>query len=259
MNRNILGASCCVLALLLAGGCGQSGSEAGGAGDTSAAFVAAADALAAKLSTSGADGKVPAPSDPAVQGFEAEAGKALETLGTPALPIRGFDSYDQLCGKTVGIVSAFLNAGVEQAPQAAKAEAVNRNVERYLDQIFTPLIFSAHCSASHMPFIEKAVGSEVGDKAAALRQVRDGAYGQVNGLLEMAGDADLDAGRRRRIVDLLAADAGNFAIILSRQQRQELGAMAERVGTGLPEDARAQASKIRAGLEQASCHRLCTM
>jgi hypothetical protein len=75
----------------------------------------------------------------------------------------------------------------------------------------------------------------------------------------MAGDSDLDAARRRRIVDLLAADAGNFAIILSRAQRQELGAMAERVGTGLPEDARAQASKIRAGLEQASCRGLCSM
>ena len=259
MNRYLFRVSCCATALLLAGGCGQSGGESGETGDTGPAFVAAADALAAKLATSASDGKVPPASDPAVQGFETETGKALSSLGTPALPIRGFDSFEQLCGKTVQIVSGYLNAGAEQTPEAAKAEAMNRNVERYLDQIFTPLIFSAHCSAAHMPFIEKAVGSDVSDKAAALRQVRDGAYGQVSGLLEMAGDADLDAARRRRIVDLLAADAGNFAIILSRQQRQELGAMAERVGTGLPEDARAQASKIRAGLEQASCRSLCAM
>lgn len=260
MNRNILAASCCVVALLLAGGCGQSGSEAGGAGDTAPGFVAAADALAAKLSASANDGRVPAPSDPAVQGFEAESGKAMSTLGTPALPIRGFDSYEQLCGKTVGIVSGYVNAGLARVPEAEKAAAMNRNVDQHIDQIFTPLLFSTHCTAAHMPFIQKTVGSsDLGDKAGALRQVRDGAYGQVSGLLEMAGDTDLDAARRRRIVDLLAADAGNFAIILSRQQRQELGAMAERVGTGLPEDARAQASKIRAGLEQASCHRLCTM
>jgi hypothetical protein len=259
MKRKLFGASCCALALLLAAGCGPSGGEAGGAGDTSPAFVAAADALAAKLATSGADGKVPAPADPAVQGFEAETGKALGTLGTPALPIRGFDSYAQLCGKTVEIVSAYVNAGVERLPEAARAEAMNRNIEQHMDQVFTPLIFSAHCTAAHLPFIEETVGSsDLGDKADALKQVRDGAYGQVHGLLEMAGAADLDAGRRRRIVDLLAADAGNFAIILSRQQRQELGTMAERVA-GLPEDARAQASKIRAGLAQASCHRLCNM
>lgn len=260
MNRNLFRAACCALALFLAAGCGQSGSGAGGSGDSSPAFVAAADALAAKLAASAADGKVPAPSDPAVRGFESETARALETLGTPALPIRGFDSYESLCGKTVEIVGAYVNAGVERAPETVKAEAINRNVEQYLEQIFTPLIFSAHCTAAHLPFIEKTVGSSDGaDMAAALRSVRDGAYGQVQGLLEMAGAGDLDAGRRRRIVDLLAADAGNFAIILSRQQRQELGAMAERIGTSLPEDARAQASKIRAGLQQASCHRLCMM
>ena len=259
MTRNLFIASCCALALLLAG-CDQPGGEAGQEAASGSAFAAAADALAAKLATSATDGKVPPASDPAVQGFEAETGKALETLGTPALPIRGFDSYEQLCGKTVEIVSAYVNAGAGQLPEAARAEAMNRNVERHLDQLFTPLIFSAHCTAAHMPFIAKTVGSaDLGDKAEALRQVRDGAYGQVSGLLEMAGSDDLDAGRRRRIVDLLAADAGNFAIILNRQQRQELGAMAERIGTGLPEDARAQASKIRAGLQQASCHRLCTM
>jgi hypothetical protein len=257
MNRNLLNASC-GLALLLLAGCGQSASEAGG--DTSPAFVAAADALAAKLASTGDDAKVPPASDPAVRSFEAEAGKALDTLGTPALPIRGFDSYTDLCGKTVGIVSAYVNVGVAQLPETERPAAMNRNVDQHIDLIFTPLLFSTHCTAAHMPFIEKRVGdSDLGDQSEALRQVRDGAYGQVSGLLEMAGDADLDAKRRRRIVDLLAADAGNFAIILSRQQRQELGAMAERVGSGLPEDARAQASKIRAGLEQASCRRLCTM
>jgi hypothetical protein len=259
MNRNLFSASCCALALLLAG-CDQPGGAAGQESLPGSAFSAAANALAEKLATSATDGKVPPASDPAVKGFEAETAKALDTLGTPALPIRGFDSYEQLCGRTVEIVSAYVNAGTAGAPEAAKAEAMNRNMEQYLDQMFTPLIFSAHCTAAHMPFIERTVGnSDLGDKKDALRQVRDGAYGQVNGLLEMAGASDLDIGRRRRIVDMLAADAGNFAIILSRQQRQELGAMAERVGAGLPEDARAQASKIRAGLEQSSCHRLCTM
>lgn len=258
MNRKFL-AACCALATLTAG-CDQPGDGAGQETVHRSAFTVAADALAKKLATSATDGKVPPASDPVVQGFEAESGKAIETLGTPALPIRGFDSYERLCGKTVEIVSGYVNAGTGPLGEAAKAEAMNRNIEKYLDQLFTPLLFSAHCTAAHMPFIEQTIGSsELGDKADALRQVRDGAYGQVNGLLEMAGAADLDAPRRRRIVDMLAADAGNFAIILSRAQRQELGAMAERIGESLPEDARAQASKIRAGLEQASCHRLCAM
>lgn len=260
MNRKALTASCFALASLVAAGCGQSTGQGDASDGGSPAFVAAADALAAKLATSASDGKVPAPSDPAVQGFEAEAGKALETLGTPALPIRGFDSYGQICGKTVEIVSAYVNAGTASLDEAAKAEAMNGNVEKHLDQLFTPLIFSAHCTAAHMPFIDRTVGSsELGNKADALRQVREGAYGQVDGLLEMAGADDLDAGRRSRIIELLAADADEFAIILSREQRQALGARAEQVGTRLPEDVRAQASRVRAGLEQAPCGRLCTM
>jgi hypothetical protein len=256
MKSGLFRSAACVL-VLLAAACDKGGGSASAstdAADTTAAFTAAADALAAKLKTG-----VPAASDPAVKAFESESGKALQTLGTPALPLRGFDSYDDLCGKTATLVAAYVNDGVDKAPEAKKAELMNRNATQYLDQMFTPLLFSAHCSAAHMPFVEKETGDDVAAKASALQQVRGGAYGQASGLLQMAGDPSLDAARRRRIVDQLGADAANFAIILSPDQRRQLAAGADAVRASLPDADKPAADKIKAAFATAPCGPLCKM
>lgn len=255
MKSGLFRSTACAIVLLLAACDGKSGSApADTKADTTAAFTAAADTLAAKLKTG-----APAASDPAVKAFDAESGKALQTLGTPELPLRGFDSYDDLCGKTATLVAAYVNIGVDKAPEAKKAELMNRNATQYLDQMFTPLLFSAHCSAAHMPFLEKEAGDDVAAKAAALQQVRGGAYGQAVGLLQMAGDPSLDPARRRQIVDQLGADAANFAIILSPAQRQELGAGVDAVRASLPDADKAAADKIKAAFAGAPCGTLCKM
>jgi len=256
MNRIVFGAPFCALGLLLLAACGDSG--AGDAKDTSAAFIAARDALAAKLIADGGKGKMPGPSDPTVKAFEARAGEAMATLGTPAMPVKAFDTYDQLCGKTAPIIFAYVTAGVDQAPEASRAELMGRNTEQYMDQLLPPVLFAAHCSAVHLASIDKAVSADdLRTKGAALGQIRQGAYAQANGLLQIVGD--LDGERRRKVVDLLASDAGNFAIVFSREQRQELVALTDRLRAGLPEDARGQADRIKAGFQQAPCGQLCTM
>ena len=252
MKSGLFRSTACTLALLLAAACDDKGTAP--PADSAASFTAAADALAGKLKAG-----APAASDPAVKAFEEETGKALQTLGTPALPLRGFDSYDDLCGKTATIVGAWVNLGVDQAPEASKAEVMNRNASQYLDRMFTPLLFSAHCSAAHMPFLEKETADDVAGKAQALQQVRGGAYGQVNGLLQMAGDPSLDEARRRRIVDLLGADAANFAIILSPAQRQSLSATVDAVRATLPDADKAKADKIKTAVAAAPCGPLCKM
>ena len=255
MKSGLFRSTACAVILLLAACDGKGGSApADAAADTTAAFTAAADALSAKL-----EAGAPAASDPAVKAFEAESGKALQTLGTPALPLRGFDSYDDLCGKTATLVAAYVNIGVDKAPEASKAELMNRNATQYLDQMFTPLLFSAHCSAAHMPFLEKEAGDDVAAKAAALQQVRGGAYGQVTGLLQMAGDRSLDEARRRRIVDLVGADAANFAIILSPDQRREIAAAVDSVKASLPDADKPAADKIKTAFATAPCGPLCKM
>jgi|GEM_PF-2432090 len=261
MNRLIFRGSVCAMALVLAAGCGDSGASgnesagnsAAPAGNSTASFTAAADALIAKL----AAGAAPAATDPAVAAFEAQSASALQSLGTATMPVDGFTSYDALCGKTAAIVGAYVNLGVgASADSAARAAQMNRNAEQYLDQMFTPLLFSAHCTAEHMPFIEgKITDSDLTAKRPALQQIRDGAYGQASGLLQMASSNDIDAGRRARIVDLLAADAGKFAIAFNAQQRATLSTMAD----SLPADLSAKGAGIKAGLTGASCGKLCTM
>jgi len=251
MRSVLFRSSACAIVVLLAA-CDNSGGTS--AEDTTAGFTTAADALVATLQAG-----APAASDPAVVAFEAEADKALRTLGTPALPLNGFDSYDALCGKTATIVSAYVNLGVDQLPEASKAEAMVRNVTQYLDQMFTPLLFSTHCTAAHLPFVEEETVDDVSGQAAALLQIRGGAHQQVTGLLQMAGDPILDAARRRRIVDLLGADAASFAIILSLAQRQELAAMVDTVKASLPDADQAAADAVKAELTAAPCGPLCQM
>jgi hypothetical protein len=252
MNPAFLRVSSCLAVSLLVAGCDGAKEKSA---DTTAQFTAAADALSAKLQ----GGQVPAADDAAVKAFQAEAERGLKVLGTPALPVEGFDSYQAICGKTATIAAAYVNAGVDQAPAAEKAAVMNRNAEQHMDQLFAPLLFSAHCTAAHMPFIQKKAGDDVSSKAAALQQVRAGAFGQAGGLLGMAGADDLDAAQKRRIVQLLAADAPAFATVLSVAQRQELARGADALSAFVPEDLRADVARIKSGFTAAPCESLCKM
>ncbi|MEA3052229.1 MAG: hypothetical protein QOG72_1132 [Sphingomonadales bacterium] len=248
MKSRLFFAPAWTLVLLLAA-CDRGAASA----DTTASFTAAADALAARLKTG-----APSATDPAVKAFDAAAGEGLQTLGTPALPLRDFESYDELCGKTATIVDAYVNLELDRARGASKAEMMNRNADRYLDQMFTPLLFAAHCDAVHLPFLEKNAGDDAAS-AASLKAVRIGTWGQVGGLLQMAGDSRLDPARRRRIVDLVAADAARFAIILSPAQRQDLARTADALRATLPDADKPKADRIKAGFTGAPCGPLCKM
>lgn len=257
MNRLVFRASLASAFLLLVAGCGDDGGDKGAkVADTKDQFGAAADAVGAKLAAGGAP---PAADDPAVKAFEAESERALTALGTPSLPIRGFESYEDLCGKAVKVVGAWAALGTENMSEAAKAEAMNRNVTTHIDRIFTPLLFSAHCTALHMPFLEESMTiADLSSKKDAIEQVRGGAYQQVSGLLEMAGADDLDAGRRTKIVDMLAADAPKFATVMNAAQRKAVGDAAQSIKAGLPEPSRAKADAIQSGFAQSPCGKLCT-
>lgn len=237
-------------AILALGGCGT---QKNALADD---YGKAADALIAKMG----NGKtIPAADDPAVKAYDEQAAKALTALGTPALPASGFDTFDALCGKGTTIIQGYVNAGLPAgADPAARAQAMNANAEKYLGQMFTPLLFSAHCTAAHLPFIEGTMSDgDVKEKAAAIQQVRGGAFGQAAGLLQMAGASDLDAPRKKRIMDLLAGDAANFAIVFTPAQRQQLADGARQVKASLPAETQGQADKVAGDLEKAPCGKLC--
>lgn len=246
-------------ALMVAGcsGGGESGNGSGGSKDLAADYTKAADALIAKMD----GGKtVPAADDPAVKAYDVEADRAIGAIGTDALPASGFDSFDRLCGKGTAIIQAYVSAGVPaNADPAARAQAMNANAERYIDQMFTPLLFSARCTAAHLPFIDRTLSdADVKEKPQAVAQIRGGAWGQASGLLEMAGDAKLDTPRRKKIMDMLAEDAGKFAIVLTAAQRAELAQAAQQTKAGLPADLRGDADRIASELQKAPCGKLCT-
>ena len=264
MHRHILAACATSLIALTLSGCEGGGNEtdanaaAAAEGDLARDFTDAANALQAKLGAPGEKTDMPPPSDPAVQAFDAQAERALAALGTPQLPVDGFETFDAFCTKTAGIVGAYISAGGGQS--GADQQQMLANTERYLDQMFTPLLFAAHCSAQHMPFVEKTASTDgIAGKEAALQQVRQGAFSQAAGMMEMASAPDLAPARRARILDLLAQDAEEFAIALSPGQRQQLVDMAGALKGQLPADAAGKADAIQADLQKPACGKLCSM
>ena len=252
MHRLLLQAA--ASALLIAGlaACEEQGGQAGEA-NAGNQFVSAADALQAKLGGA----QVPPANDPAVQAFEQQSAAALDALGTDRMPLDGFTSFERYCGKSAQIIAAYVGAGVGEEGQEAQMVA---NVERYIDQMFTPMLFAAHCSAAHMPFLEGELSpEEAREKAAAVNQIRTGAFSQVTGLMQLSVAPDLDAARRARVLDLLAQDAAKFALALTPQQRQQLAGMAQELRAQLPADSAPKADTIRAAFEKQECGTLCSM
>ncbi|HEY0149124.1 MAG TPA: hypothetical protein VGB70_08960 [Allosphingosinicella sp.] len=259
MHHRLFAATAAASLLLALGGCGDSGGNESAAAEPDARqqFAQAADALVAKTGTPGAKAEMPAANDPAVQAFEAQAAKAMTTLGTDALPVDGFDSYQDLCGKAATIVGAYAAAGTSGTAGAAQQQKMEANIDAYMDQMFTPLLFAAHCNAAHMPYLDGEAGGAASDKKAAIGQVRQGMFAQVLGLVQMASDSSFTPERRRRIVELLATDASNFALGMGTQERAQVLQAVTQLRASLPADLQPQADTIRQKIESAKCGAIC--
>jgi hypothetical protein len=253
MRLRVFAGVAAAASLLAACGSGPSGKGSALAAD----YDKAADALLARMSDPATKGQLPGKDDPAVKNYDDAASRAMAALGTDDLPATGFDSFDRICGKGAKIIQAYINGGTNGG--AADVQTMNANAERYMDQMFTPLLFSAHCTAAHLPFIDKTMSDQdLKTKAAAVAQIRGGAWAQASGLIEMAGDPNFDSARRARIMDLLAGDAGNFAIVFSPAQRQELSRTAQSIKPLLPKDSQPDADRVSQAVAKAPCGKLCT-
>jgi uncharacterized protein (DUF305 family) len=250
MNHRLLGPSACALALLLAG--------CGGDSDETSALVKSGAALEAKVGEPGKNSAMPGADDPDYKAFVAATDKAMTALGTDAMPADGLDSFQKLCGPAARITVGYLSAGTGGVAEGeAKAAAMNANALKYMDQVFTPLLYSAHCTAVHMPAVEKAAEEKPDEKMkAAMRQVQGGAFGQAMGLLQIAGDASLDAARHKRALDLIVGDSGNFAIALNQSQRQQVAQLADAVAQANAA-AKGQMDQVKAAVAKAPCGKLC--
>ena len=259
-----LAAAAALAACSNAGGNDAGDKDKAGGEDRSARLVATAQALERKLGAPGEKAQMPAADDAEVRAFDAEAEHALAALGTAAMPVQGLDSYARLCGPAAGITAAYVSAGLGAGDPTlatddpARVARMNENAARYMDQMLVPLLYSAHCTAVHMPVIDKELaGQDLSGKAAALGQVRDGAFGQVTGLLEMAAGDGLAADRRGKVIALLARDSGSFGIGFTLAQRRELAAIVDRAAAVSPA-VKAEAEAIKRAVAAAPCGTLCS-
>lgn len=257
-------ASAALAAALVAACSGGAGGNASGGGDQSAKLVQTAQALENKLGAPGEKAQMPPADDPDVKAFDAEAEKALTTLGTPAMPVEGMDSFDRLCSPAAKITAAYVSAGLGAVGEGglptgdqAKVARMNENASRYMGQMLTPLLYSAHCTAVHIPPIDKELAKrDLSGKAAALAQVRNGAYGQFAGLLQMAASPDMQPAQRKRVIDVLSRDTGDLAIAFTQAQRQQASGIVDSAAAASP-DVQAVADGLKSAIGKAPCGKLC--
>ena len=146
--------------------------------------------------------------------------------------------------------------GTSGTTGAAQQQRIEQNVSKHLDQMFTPLLFSAHCNAVHMPYIEGEVSKVA--KTDGVKGMRDGTFGQLIGLMQMAGDETLGADRRQRIVALIGADASKFAVPLSENQRRQVISTAIGLQKTLPANAQPQLDQLKKAMEATECGKMCS-
>jgi hypothetical protein len=131
------------------------------------------------------------------------------------------------------------------------------NIDAYMDQMFTPLLFAAHCNAAHMPYLDGEAESAAPDKKAAIGQVRQGMFGQILGMVQMASDPTFPLERRKRILDMIEKDAPNFALGLGPAERtQVIGALGQ-LRASLPADLQPKADTIGKAIQEAKCGAIC--
>ncbi|HEX8579037.1 MAG TPA: hypothetical protein VF655_05510 [Allosphingosinicella sp.] len=258
MNHRLFTACAAASFLFVLGGCGESdGNSTAAAPSARDDYAKAADALIAKTGSPGAKAEMPAANDPTVQAFEAQAGKAMTALGTDAMPIDGFDSFKAVCGKAAAIVGAYAAAGTSGTAGPAQQQKMEANIGAYMDQMFTPLLFAAHCNAAHMPYLDGEAESAAPDKKAAIGQVRQGMFGQILGMVQMASDPTFPLERRKRILDMIEKDAPNFALGLGPAERtQVIGALGQ-LRASLPADLQPKADTIGKAIQEAKCGAIC--
>ena len=266
MKTHLFAATALAAAALLAG-CsgGAGGNNSTAAAHASADLVKSAQALQAKLGAPGEKAEMPSADDPDVRAFDAQAEKALTALGTPAMPVQGLDSYERLCGPAANITAAYVSVGVGPIGSGglpmddqAKVAKMNANATRYLGQMLTPLLYSAHCTAVHMPAIEKDLATkDLSGKTGAVDKIRGGALSQAGGLFQMAASSDIKPDQRQRVVDLLTRDVGDFAVALSQAQRQQLTSIVDQAAAASP-DVKAKADAMKASIAKAPCGKLCS-
>jgi len=262
--KQILSGGTLIAAAALLSACSAGAGSASGA-DPTARLVQTAAALEKKLGAPGEKAQMPPADDPDVRAFDTEANRALRELGTPAMPVAGSDSFERLCGPATNITAAYVSAGLGAenknglpVQDPAKVAKMNENAARYMTQMMTPLLYVGHCTAVHMPAVDKEFeGSDLSGKAAAVAQVRNGAYGQFTGLLQLAASPDTQPEQRRRVMDVLARDTGSFAVAFSPAQRRDLGAAIDQAAQASAAF-KAQADRIKADLAKAPCGKLCS-
>jgi hypothetical protein len=109
-----------------------------------------------------------------------------------------------------------------------------------------------------LPAVDKELaGQDLSGKAAAVGQIRDGAYGQLTGLLQMAAAGDVAPDQRRKILDVLVRDAGHFGTGFTQAQRRELAGMIDQAAAASPE-VKAQADGLKKAIAAAPCGTLCS-
>jgi hypothetical protein len=184
----------------------------------------------------------------------------------------GPDTLDPICGPAIKVLVAYQLAGLSQSGEGAKGQAgaerteeiIRGNLAKYLDQLLPILIFSGHCQAVHLDAVRSFANALPQEKwtparVAGARQIRDGIFQTIFGMIVMAADPSMPAPARSSILASLAADATSFAPALSLDLRGKLADALRALPHDLTSRDRHSVETIARSLNARTCDKLCSI
>lgn len=236
------------------------------------AFVAAVDALLARIGTAESASPAIGMDDAAVRAQFSAIDAGMSQLGTAAFPVDGYATFETICSRLnqVGIryvmdgLPGIRPAGGGVPDQSAMTRLSLSNAIRFQGELSIILDGSLNCFAHHMPPLAAMVaafppGALTPERIEGLRGMRRGITGMILGQMITARDAGLRAATRERA----ARSTAQWIVPLVRQlsvgERRALADQIVALQPAVAADLAPHQATVLTALASTECVELCAI
>ncbi|RHW18757.1 hypothetical protein D1610_00930 [Sphingomonas gilva] len=260
-----------MIAALLAAFAGMASAQ-GTAGAPAQDFDAAVRALNQRIDQRPANTPLPRTSDPEVAKLLAVVEDRAGRFGTPGFPVRGYQSYQAVCGAAQALTMRYAMFGYDASAAAADpvqaeaklAAAITANTRAYQNEIFPLMGFTIRCTALHVPVFEDIVArlgpsGMTRERRDGLAQLRGGLVQLIEGTLMMMAQSAVQPAHRAAMLKRIGDDSPMLVRMMTLQQRSELAARVARYAPAVPAASKGDLDRLRAALADRRCEGLCAV
>lgn len=231
--------------------------------------------LKAKLGPQKEFREPPAATDAEAARAWANVRSSMAVFGTPAFPVRDYETFEAVCGPlnemSVQIAMAGAGGGKLAALKDKPDEGMKQlrtlmqaNNVKHQDVLLMLASSNVKCMALHLPFFERFWEALPADqktpvRADGLRQMRTGAANMLTGIAINGVDPQMKLANRTIAIQAAAAYAPAYARTMSLVQRKALMQTLSKSAPGLAARYPQEYKAIARALSDQTCVALCVI